>query len=90
MPLWTNLLVIFDAHISIIAETIGCGLTTNSRQQLADHRVVNAHNRTTIKRQVMQEINKRLLQIFEVAMVGIHMIGFDIGNNRHHRLQMQE
>ena len=65
-------------------------MATHARQQLAHYRIVDAHHRTAVERQVVQEIDKRLLQILEVALVGIHMVGFDVGDHGHHRLQMQE
>ena len=61
MPLRTNLLIIFHAYISVFAEAVGGNLTPDARQQLADHRVVHAHHRTAIERQVVQEVNKGLL-----------------------------
>ncbi|MNJ55051.1 hypothetical protein D3C77_505230 [compost metagenome] len=38
----------------------------------------------------MQEIDEGALQLVEVALVGAHVIGIDIGDHRHHRLQVQE
>ena len=61
MPLRANLLIVFYTDVCIVAETVGGGLTTNARQQLANNRVINAHHRTAIKRQVVQEVDKRLL-----------------------------
>ncbi|CCK01034.1 hypothetical protein BN129_540 [Cronobacter sakazakii 701] len=90
VPPRAGLAIIFHTYIGIFAETISGNLTPDARQQLADHRVVNTHHRTAIKRQVMQEVNKRLFQVLKVAMIGVHMVGFDIGHNRDHRLQMQE
>ena len=86
MPLSADLTILFHANVSIIAKTVGGELATNARQQLANHRIVHAHHRASIERQVMQEVDKRLLQVFEVAVVGIHMIGFDIGHDSNHRL----
>ena len=38
----------------------------------------------------MQEINKRLLQSFEVVAIGFHMVSIDVGDDRHHWQQIQE
>ena len=60
MPLRTNLFVLFHTDISIFAETISGDLTPDTRQQLADHRIVYAHHRASIERQVMQEVDESL------------------------------
>ena len=86
MSLSTNLAIILNTNISIITKSVGGYLAANARQQFTDNRIVHAHHRTTVERQIVQEVNKRLLQVFEVAMVGIHMIGFDIGHDSNHRL----
>ncbi|MNS66225.1 hypothetical protein D3C72_994280 [compost metagenome] len=61
MPLRTDLRVIFHPHVRIFAETVSRNLTTHARQQFTNHRIVHTHHGTTIKRQIVQEINKRLL-----------------------------
>ena len=90
MALSPKLTVVLDANVGVVAKTVGGDLPADARQQFTDHRIVHAHHRASVERQVVQEVNKGLLQIFEVAMVGIHMVGFDVGHNRDHRLQMQE
>ena len=90
MALGSNLTVALDANVGIVAETVSGDMATHAWQQFTHHRIVNTHHRTAVERQVVQKVNKRLLQVFEVALVGLHMVGFDIGDNRHHRLQMQE
>ncbi len=61
MPLRTDLLVIFYAYIRVFAEAVGRNLTPDARQQFANNRIVHAHHRTAIERQVVQEVNKGLL-----------------------------
>ena len=90
VPLRAALLVVFDAHVGVIAEAVGGDVTPYARDQIADHRIIDAHYRTAVKRQIVQKVDKRLLQVFEVALVGVHMVSFNIGHYRHHRLQMQE
>ena len=60
MPLRANLFVIFHTNVSVFTEAVGGDLTPDARQQLADHRIVHTHHRATIKRQVVQEVNKGL------------------------------
>ena len=38
----------------------------------------------------MQKVDKRPFQLAKIAVVSRHVIGFDIGDNGHHRLQMQK
>ena len=90
MPLRSNLTVVFYADVGVVAKTVGGDLPADARQQFPDHRVIHTHHRASIERQVVQEVNKGLLQILEIAMVGVHVVGFDVGNNGHHRLQVQE
>ncbi|MNP36966.1 hypothetical protein D3C76_1303890 [compost metagenome] len=61
MPLRTYLFVIFHTDVGIFAETVGGDLTTDTRQQLADHRIVNTHHRPSIKRQIVEKVYKCLL-----------------------------
>ena len=86
MALSANLTILFHANVGIIAKSVGGELAANARQQFTNHRIVHAHHRASVERQIVQEVNKRLLQVFEVAVVGIHMIGFDIGHDSDHRL----
>ena len=65
-------------------------MAADARQQFTNHRVIHAHHRAPVERQIVQEVNKGLLQVLEVAMIGIHMVSFDVGHNGDHRLQMQE
>ena len=61
VPLRANLFVLFHADVSVFTETVSGDLTTHARQQLADHRIVNAHHRAPVERQVVQEVDKGLL-----------------------------
>ncbi|MNE91885.1 hypothetical protein D3C80_1895550 [compost metagenome] len=38
----------------------------------------------------MQELDEGFLQLVEVTFVGRHVVGVDVGDNRDHRLQVQE
>ena len=61
VSLRANLFVLFHADVSVFAEAVGGDLTTHARQQLADHRIVHAHHRAPVERQVVQEVDKGLL-----------------------------
>ena len=38
----------------------------------------------------MQELDEGLLQAREIVLVGIHVVGVDVGHHCDHRLQVQE
>jgi hypothetical protein len=39
---------------------------------------------------VVQKVHERLLQPAKVVAVGVHVVGVDVGDDRHHRQQVQE
>ena len=55
MPLRPNLTIVLDAHV------VGGDLPANARQQFPDHRIVHAHHRASVERQVVQEVDEGLL-----------------------------
>ncbi len=54
------------------------------------HRIIDAQYRQSVKRQVLQELNKCLFDQLEVSLIRGHVIGIDIGHHCHQRLQVQE
>ncbi len=78
------------AHVGILAQAVGRGRTTDLRDDLAHYRVIYTEHRQTVERQVVEELDKGLLQLAEVAAIGAHVVGIDIGDHGHHRLQVQE
>jgi hypothetical protein len=60
------------------------------REDLPHHRVIGAQHRRAIERQVLQELHERLLQLGEVVLVGLHVVGVDVGDDGDHRLQVEE
>ncbi len=75
---------------SILAEPVGQHGPGHIDQQIANHLIINAHNRQTIERQIVQKLDIGFLHDFKVEAIGFHMVRFDIGHHRHHGLQMQE
>ena len=53
-------------------------------------RIIQTQHGHTEKREVMEKLQKGSLQLVETALVGIQMIPVDIGDQRNHRLQLQE
>ena len=78
------------AHVGILGKAVGHGWAANLRQQFAHHRIIHAEHGQAVERQVMEELNEGLLQPIEVAAIGAHVVGVDIGDHRNHRLQVQE
>ncbi len=81
---------VHGAHVGRFAEAVGHGRTGDLRENLADHRIVAANHGESVERQVVEEFDEGLLQLVEVAFVGRHVVGVDIGDHRDHRLQVQE
>ncbi|MNZ82244.1 hypothetical protein D3C78_1009380 [compost metagenome] len=78
------------AQVGALVEAVGDHRTGHLRQDLAHHRIVDAEHRQTVERQVVQELDEGLLQLVEVAAIGAHVVGVDVGDHRDHRLQVQE
>ena len=62
----------------------------DARHQARCHRIVGAHDRDAVERHVVQEVDEALLEPLEVAVVRGEMIVVDVGDDRHHRMQMHE
>ena len=78
------------AHHGVRAGAVGEHRLGDQRQDLAHVRIVGAQHRGAVERQVLQELRERLLELREVVLVGIHVVGVDVGDHRDHRLQVQE
>ena len=78
------------AHVGVFAEAVGHGRAGDLREDLTHNRIIHAHHRQSVERQVVEELDEGLLQLVEVAAVGRHVVGVDIGDHRDHRLQVQE
>ncbi len=77
-------------HVGFVAESVSGHRFRDLRKQLADNRILQTENRLTVKRQPLDEIDEGLPEALEVAAVGFQMIGIDVRDHRHHRLQIQE
>ncbi|MNI15165.1 hypothetical protein D3C73_684570 [compost metagenome] len=78
------------AHVAVFAEAVGDGRTLDLREDFTHHRIVQAHHCQTVERQVVQELDEGFLQLVEVTVVGRHVVGVDVGDHGHQRLQVQE
>ncbi|MNU98277.1 hypothetical protein D3C71_883820 [compost metagenome] len=78
------------AYVAVVAKAVGNGRTLDLRQDFAHDRIVQAHHRQTVERQVVQELDEGFLQLVEVTVVGRHVVGVDVGDHGHQRLQVQE
>ena len=52
--------------------------------------VVGAQHRGAVEGHAVQEVDKRLAQTGHVMPVGVHVVGVDVGDHRHHRQEVQE
>ncbi len=62
----------------------------DERQDLAHIRVIDAQHRDAIERQPLGELHERLLEPGEIVPVGVHVVRVDVGDDFHHREQVQE
>ncbi len=53
-------------------------------------RIVGAQHGESVERQVVQEVDEALLQPPEIAVMRGQVIVVDVGDDRDHRLQVQE
>ncbi len=88
--LHTFLAHIDRAHVGVFAEAVGHGRTLDQRQDFTHHRIIQAHHGQPVERQVVQELDEGFLQFVEVTVVGRHVVGVDVGDHGHQRLQVQE
>ena len=70
--------------------SIGSHGTTNISEDVIYSGVVGTYDGQTVERQVMQEFDKSRLELLDIAIVGRHVIGIYVGNNREHGFQMHE
>ncbi len=78
------------ADVCVLAEPVAHGRSADLGQDLAHDLVVAAHHRETVERQVVQELDEALLELLEVAAVRAQVVVVDVGDDRDHRLQVQE
>ena len=78
------------ADVGILAEAVAHGRASDLRQDLAHDLVVAAEHGEAVEREVVQELDEALLQFLEVAAVRAEVVVVDVGDDRDHRLQVQE
>ena len=81
---------VLRTQVRILAKAVANHLTVDPGQQLAHHRIIHTHHRHAVERQVVEELDKSVLQLGEVAAVGVHVVRIDIGDDGAHGLQVQE
>ena len=81
---------VYRAHVCHLAKAVGAHRAANVAEDGLHAFVVNAQHRQAVKRQVMQEADEALLQVVVTAAVVFQVVGVDVGDDRHHRLQVQE
>ena len=78
------------AHMRVGAEAVGDERARDHRQDRAHVGVVDAEDGGAVERHPVDEVDEGLLQLREVVAVGVHVVGVDVGDDRHHRQQVQE
>ena len=78
------------AHHRVGAEAVAHDRARDHRHDRAHAGVVGAQDRGAVERHLVDELDEGLLQPREVVAVGVHVVGVDVGDDRHHRQQVQE
>ena len=72
------LLKISRAIVGVFRKTIRRYLTTQTRKNTSDVIIIDANDRETIKRQVVQELDEGIFQFFKIATICTHMVRIDV------------
>ena len=79
---------IHRAYLRRFVKAIGGDRFGNLRENGAHIGVVETHHRHAVERQPLAKIHERLFQLFEIMVIGVHVIGVDIGDDRNHGRQV--
>ena len=78
------------AHLRVFGKTVAGDRTGDLGHDVAHRRIVGTKNGGAVERHAVQEVDERRFQPVEVVPVGLHVVGVDIGHDRHDRQQVQE
>ena len=78
------------AHVGGRGETVGQDPGMDRGDQGSRMLVVRAHAGDAVERQAPEELDEGRLQLGEIAVVGRHVVGVDVGQDGHQGLQQQE
>ena len=79
-----------DPEVRIRMLAVGNHRPAQQRNQGSDLRIVQTQHGLAVERQVVQKFDEGLPQTPEIAAIGGHMVGVDIGDDGDHRLQVEE
>ena len=79
-----------SANISLLGKTVSDDGAGHRRDHFRDMFVIQAEHCRPVKRQVVQKIQERLLEIVKAVFVGFQVIPVDIRDQGNHGLQQQE
>ena len=80
-------------HAAVVrfgGKTIGADPALHAGQNRGHAGIVGAGQKQAVERQIVGEFHERPAETAEIAAVGREMVVVDIGDHRHHRLQMQK
>ena len=78
------------AHLGFLVEAVAGDRAGDLLANFAHGGVIGAQDGGAIEGHAVQEVDERLLEAAEVMPVGFHVVGVDVGHDRHHRQQIQE
>ncbi len=81
---------VLGAHVGLRAHAVAHHVARGLGGQCGHFRIVDAQHCQAVERQALQELGERRLHAGEIVAVVLQMIGIDVGDDRHQRIQAQE
>ena len=81
---------VLGAKVGPGIEAVGDHLLRHARQNLAHVGVVAAEHGDAVEGQPVQEVDESLFELAEVVVVGFHVVGVDVGDDRNHGREEEE
>ncbi|KAG1401012.1 hypothetical protein G6F59_013101 [Rhizopus arrhizus] len=81
---------VLGAHVGLRAHAVAHHVARGLGGQRGHFRIIDAQHRQAIERQALQELGEGRLHAGEIVAVVLQMIGINVGDDRHQRIQAQE
>ena len=78
------------AQVRVRLDAVSHDRATDIAEDVANSRIVGAYDGEAVERKIVQELDEAGFQFLDIAVVGRHVIGVDIGHDGQHRLEIHE
>jgi hypothetical protein len=78
------------SQLRVLGEPIRDDGLGDRRDDVANVGIVDAKHRGAVERQPLREVDECVLELREIVLVRLHVVGVDVGDHRQHRLQDQK